>query len=473
MGGTRNIDPGIFRAYDIRGIVGKGLDADTVRWIGQAVGSEVLELSESADADSDTAADEPTLIVGCDARLSSPALVTALKDGILASGCNVVDLGIVPTPLLYFATHTLPHGCGVMLTGSHNPRDYNGVKVVLQRRALAADRITQLRDRIVEGRLRSGEGRYSRHDIAPAYVARICGDLKFSRRFHVVIDAGNGVTGTLAPQLFSALGCTVDTLFCEPDGNFPNHHPDPTRPENLQQLRQTLQQGRHDLGIAFDGDGDRVVLMTPAGEMIDADHMLLAFAMDILMDEPGASVVFDVKSSHHLARVIPACGGVPVMCKSGHSFVKQQVLETEAVVGGEYSAHIFFRHRWYGFDDGMYVAARFLELMDKYQATAQQLLERMPPSCSTPELFVAVGEERKFELMAQLQQTLRFPGASLNYLDGIRADFDKGWGLIRASNTTPNLVLRFEADDEAALQQIQQSFRAALTRLLPDLSLPF
>lgn len=457
----RDIAANIFRAYDIRGIVGQGLDADSVRAIGQAVGSEVLDLGEDS------------LLVACDARLSSPALVTALVDGILEAGCNVVNLGVVPTPLLYFATHTLPQTCGVMLTGSHNPRDYNGIKVVLQRKALSVQRITRLRERIVDGELREGSGSCSTHDIVPAYLARVTSDLHYSQRFRVIIDAGNGVTGLVAPQLFRALDCEVEMLFCEPDGNFPNHHPDPTRAENLVQLRAAMQQQHYDLGIAFDGDGDRVILVTSDGQVIDADHMLLAFAMDILAEEPGAAVVFDVKSSYHLAHVISACGGIPVMCKSGHSFVKQQVLETDAALGGEYSAHIFFRHRWYGFDDGLYVAARFLELMDKYQATAQTLLERMPPSFSTPELFLPVSEDEKFELMAQLEKALRFPGASLNHLDGIRADFQQGWGLIRASNTTPNLVLRFEADDAAALQQIQQHFRNALTRLLPHHPLPF
>jgi len=457
----RDVPAGIFRAYDIRGIVGQGLDADSVRNIGQAIGSEVLDLGEHS------------LLVGRDARLSSPALVTALIDGILNSGCNVVDLGVVPTPLLYFATHTLPQTCGVMLTGSHNPRDYNGIKVVLQRRALASQRITHLRERIVSGELREGSGTCTTHDIVPAYLARITGDMKYTHPFRVIIDAGNGVTGVVAPQLFRALGCEVDTLFCELDGQFPNHHPDPTRPENLVQLRAALQAQHYDLGIAFDGDGDRVILMTSRGEMIDADHMLLAFAMDILSEEPGAAIVFDVKSSHHLAHVISACGGRPIMCKSGHSFVKQQVLETEAALGGEFSAHIFFGHRWYGFDDGLYVAARFLELMDKYHATAQDLLERMPPSYSTPELFLAVSEEEKFELMALLEKELRLPGASLYYLDGIRANFKQGWGLVRASNTTPNLVLRFEADAPEALLQIQQQFRSALTRLLPHHPLPF
>jgi phosphomannomutase/phosphoglucomutase len=461
MATPRDITAGIFRAYDIRGIVGRGLDHDSVQAIGQAIGSEVLDLGEDC------------LLVARDARLSSPQLGAALIEGVRASGCNVLDLGVVPTPLLYFATHALPQNCGAMLTGSHNPRDYNGIKVVLRRKALVAERVTRLRDRIVQGDLHCGAGTLQQHDIVPDYIARICSDIRYQRPFRVLIDAGNGVTGTVAPQLFRALGCHVDTLFCEPDGNFPNHHPDPTRPENLQQLQAALQPGVHDLGIAFDGDGDRVILLTPEGRIIDADHMLLAFAMDILDDEPGAAIVFDVKSSHHLARQIAARGGKPLMCKSGHSFVKQCVLESGAALGGEYSAHIFFRHRWYGFDDGLYVAARFLELMDRRRSTADALLAGMPPSYSTPELFLPVSEDEKFALMELLVQQLQLPGAQLNHLDGIRADFEQGWGLIRASNTTPNLVLRFEADTPAALQQIQQQFRSALTRLLPRHPLPF
>jgi len=461
MTGPAGISPAIFRAYDIRGIVGQGLDVESVNWIGQAIGTEVLEAGAT------------TLFSAADARLSSPSLSAALIKGILASGCSVIDLGIVPTPLMYFATHTLAHTSGVMLTGSHNPRDYNGIKVVLNKQALADNQITRLRDRIVENQLIHGQGRRTMHDIVPAYLKRITSDIQLHTAFRVLIDCGNGVTGFVAPQLFRALGCTVDLLCGEPDGNFPVHHPDPTRPENLELLIGQLKQKNYDLGIAFDGDGDRVILVTSSGQVIDADHMLLAFAMDILPENPGARIVFDVKSSHHLGRVISACGGSPVMCKSGHSYVKRQVLESDALLGGEFSAHLFFRHRWYGFDDGMYVAARFLELMDKYAATAQDLLNRLPQSFSTPELFVPVSEQNKFDLMQRLVTELRFPGASLNYLDGIRADFKEGWGLIRASNTTPNLVLRFEADDAESLKRIQLDFRTALLQLMPRLQLPF
>jgi phosphomannomutase/phosphoglucomutase len=455
------ISPDIFRAYDIRGIVGQGLDVHSVRQIGQAIGTEAHD------------AGQDTLIVGADARLSSPELGKALKAGILASGCNVIDLGVVPTPLLYFATHTLASASGVMLTGSHNPRDYNGIKIVLNRQTLADNQITRLHERIVKNELRSGTGSSTTHDILPAYLQRITRDIQLHGRFKVVIDCGNGVAGLVAPQLFEQLGCTVVRLYCEPDGNFPNHHPDPTRPENLRDLREWVARENADLGIAFDGDGDRLGLVTGTGRVIDADHMLLAFVMDILPENPGASVVYDVKSSHHLGRIISASAGHGVLCKSGHSFVKRKLQETDALLGGEYSAHIFFKHRWYGFDDGMYAAARFLELLDKYQTCADKLLDRMPPSFSTPELFLPIPEAHKFAAMEKLVKELRFEGAGLNHLDGIRADFTHGWGLIRASNTTPNLVLRFEADSPAELKAIEDLFRKRLTALLPEARLPF
>lgn len=456
-----SIARGIFRAYDIRGIVGQGLDARSVHLIGQAIGSEARERGER------------TLVTGADARLSSPELSQALQAGILASGCNVIDLGVVPTPLLYFATHTLAPQSGVMLTGSHNPRDYNGIKIVLQQRPLADQQITRLHERIVEGELSTGNGTRTTHDIVPAYLARVTSDIRLTKRFRVALDCGNGVTGLIAPQLFAQLGCEVLPLYCEPDGNFPNHHPDPTRPANLRALQTLVYEKGADVGIAFDGDGDRLGLVTGDGNIIDADHMLLAFAMDILPDNPGARIVYDIKSSHHLARVVSALGGSGVLCKSGHSFVKHKLQETDALLGGEFSAHLFFKHRWYGFDDGMYAAARFLELMDKYEASAQDILERLPQSCSTPELFIPVAEQDKFALMERLVQELRFDSGNVNYLDGIRVDLAHGWGLVRASNTTPNLVLRFEADSAEDLAAIQAEFRKELSTRLPGLALPF
>ncbi len=455
------ISPGIFRAYDIRGIVGQGLDAHTVKLIGQAIGSEARDMGQQ------------TLITGADARLSSPELSEALQAGILASGCNVIDIGVVATPLLYFATHTLSSPSGVMLTGSHNPRDYNGIKIVLKQRALADNQITRLYDRIVGNELTKGKGRRATHNILPAYLERVAAGIQLNRRFRVAIDCGNGVTGFVAPQLFEKLGCEVLRLYCDVDGNFPNHHPDPTRAENLRDLQKLVFEKGCDIGIAFDGDGDRLGIITGDGNIVDADHMLLAFAMDVLVDNPGARIVYDVKSSHHLAHVISAFEGSGVMCKSGHSYVKQKLHETDALLGGEFSAHIFFKHRWYGFDDGMYAAARFLELMDKYQASAQDLLERMPESFSTPELFIAVPEAEKFAVMERLVEELRFDSGNMNYLDGIRADFAHGWGLVRASNTTPNLVLRFEADSPADLKAIQDDFRSRLSVVLPGIALPF
>jgi phosphomannomutase/phosphoglucomutase len=360
-----------------------------------------------------------------------------------------------------------------MLTGSHNPREYNGIKIVLKQRALADNQITRLYERIVGNELLKGTGTRTTHDIVPAYFARVTSDTRLQKPWRIAVDCGNGVTGNLAPELFEKLGCEVFRLYCELDGNFPNHHPDPTRAANLRDLQSLVYAEGCDIGFGFDGDGDRLGIVTGDGNIVDADHMLLAFAMDILPENPAARVVYDVKSSHHLARVISALEGSGIMCKSGHSFVKQKLQETDALLGGEFSAHIFFKHRWYGFDDGMYAAVRFLELMDKYQASAQELLERMPHSFSTPELFVPVSEQNKFGTMERLVAQLRFDGANLNYLDGIRADFGHGWGLVRASNTTPNLVLRFEADSPADLEDIKERFRAQLDVLLPGAILPF
>ena len=453
--------PDIFRAYDIRGIVGEGFNPAVVHLIGKAIASEALTLGEH------------TLIVGRDARLSSPAFAEAMISGILDTGCNVINIGTVPTPVLYFATHTLGARSGVMITGSHNPGNYNGIKIVINNHCLADSKIQDLKTRIEKKRFLEGEGRLENTDISQAYIERITSDIAYQRPLKLVIDAGNGVTGLVAPALFSALDCEVIPLYCEPDGHFPNHHPDPTVATNLEDLIAAVSRHRADLGIALDGDGDRVGLVTATGQIIDADKMMMCFISDILPENPGATVVFDVKSSFHLFPLIQANGGKALMCKSGHSFVKQKMLETAAIFGGEYSAHIFFLHRWYGFDDGIYTAARFLELMDRYDSSADQLLDRMPASISTPELGIDVSEAEKFSLMDKLASNIRLPGASINHLDGIRADYDLGWGLLRASNTTPKLICRFEARHADALAQIQNDFRRELTRLTPQLVLPF
>ena len=449
----------IFRAYDIRGIVDEGLDENIVELIGRAVGSEALALGETS------------LIVGADARLSSPAFAVAMVRGILATGCDVENIGTVPSPVLYFATHTCKSNSGVMITGSHNPRDYNGVKVVLQNQCLAADQITRLKERINRDDFYHGEGKVSDIDVQPAYIKRICSDIHLSRPYKVVIDCGNGVAANCAPMLFAALGCQVAALYCETDGNFPNHHPDPTRVENLVDLIARVQLEEADLGIAFDGDGDRLGLISRSGRIIDADSMLLAFAADILPDNPGAGVIYDVKSSRRIPQLVNALGGHPLMCKSGHSFVKRAMHASGALLGGEYSAHLFFRHRWYGFDDGQYAAARFLELMDKNACSADDLLAAHPDSANTPELKVAVSDEEKFDIIATLQDALKIPGARISRLDGFRADTDQAWGLVRASNTTPNLILRFEALSTDALEQIQAQFHSGIAALFPRLDL--
>lgn len=458
---VQTIPEDIFRAYDIRGIVGEGLDDQIVTLIGKAVATEALELGEKQ------------LIVGADARLSSPAFTRALLEGILSTGCDAVNIGIVPTPLMYFATHILESRSGIMITGSHNSKNYNGMKLVLQNQCLAADQITRIRERIQQGKFLSGKGSTSTLDVRPDYIKRICNDIVLTRPARVVIDCGNAVAANCAPMLFAALGCQVIPLYCETDGNFPNHHPDPTRRENLEDLIAAVAEHQADLGIAFDGDADRLGLVSECGRIIDADSMMLAFINDILPDNANAGIVYDVKSSQQIPRLIKALNGTAIMCKSGHSFVKQKMVETGALLGGEYSAHLFFKHRWYGFDDGMYAAARFLELMDKNHCSADALLSSRPESFCTPEIQVAVSEDSKFKLMAMLQEKLEIPGAQINHLDGIRAETEHAWGLVRASNTSPNLILRFEGDSADALEHIQRLFREALSKHLPGLTLDF
>jgi phosphomannomutase / phosphoglucomutase len=451
----------IFRAYDIRGIVGEGLNDDVMTLIGRAIGSEALDQGER------------NLILAADARLSSPAFSIAIKNGILSTGCDVTDIGVVPTPLMYFATHILETGSGLMITGSHNPKDYNGVKVVLKRECLTANQITMLKERIKNNDLHSGQGHCTTLNLKEQYIERIARDIKLKLEHKIVVDCGNGVASLIAPDLFTHLGCQVIPLYCEPDGNFPNHHPDPTNAKNLEELILKVKAEQADLGIAFDGDGDRVGLISNTGNIIDADKMMMSFINDILPENPAAKIIFDVKSSQQLGRLIEDKNGQAIMCKSGHSFVKRKMQESGALLGGEYSAHIFFKHRWYGFDDGLYVAARFLELMDKNICSSQALLARLPENISTPELFITVQENEKFQLMGFLQKNMAFLNASINKLDGIRADFTHGWGLIRASNTTPKLVLRFEADSDSALNEIIMQFKQEISRLKPELEMSF
>ena len=452
---------GIFRAYDIRGVVGDSLTAEVAYWIGRAIGAESL------------ACGEPEVVVGRDGRLSGPELAGALIDGLRASGCNVTDVGMVPTPVLYFATNVLGARSGVMVTGSHNPPDYNGFKIVIAGQTLANERIQALHQRLENNDLSSGQGSLKAVEVLDQYHQRIAGDIVLGRPLKVVVDCGNGVAAINAPQLIADLGCEVIPLFCEVDGTFPNHHPDPGKPENLEDLIAAVKAHGADLGLAFDGDGDRVGVVTNEGEMIFPDRLLMLFARDVLSRNPGADVIFDVKCTRGLASLISGYGGRPLMWKTGHSLIKAKMKETGALLAGEMSGHIFFKERWYGFDDGIYSAVRLLEILSLESRSAAEVFADFPVALSTPEINIKVTDERKFALIEALQRDAQWGDAQLFTLDGVRVDYPHGWGLVRASNTTPVLVLRFEADTAEELARIQQVFRTQLQAVAPDLALPF
>ncbi|HUH36442.1 MAG TPA: phosphomannomutase/phosphoglucomutase [Spongiibacteraceae bacterium] len=451
----------IFRAYDIRGLADQQLSDAVVMRIGMAIGSEALERGQQR------------VLVAMDGRLSSPRIKEALVRGLRSSGRDVVDIGEVATPLLYFATHRMDTQSGVMVTGSHNPAEYNGLKIVLAGRTLSGPDILALKTRIEQRNLSSGKGSYREADIRRDYLDYILNDVAIAQPLKVVVDAGNGITGALAPQLFQELGCEVVSLHCEVDGNFPNHHPDPTVADNLRDLIKAVKAEGADLGVAFDGDGDRVGVVSASGQIIPADRLLMLLAQDVVARNPGADVLFDVKSTRHLNAVISNYGGRPIMWKSGHSFMKDKMAETGALVGGEFSGHIFFNERWFGFDDGMYAAARLIEILSTSEPDLDAQLAAFPSSVSTPELKVAASEEAKFAIVDRLIADHPFQDGKVTTLDGLRADYSDGWGLVRASNTTPALVLRFEADTEEALARIQSQFKAALSAVDPALEFGF
>ncbi|TXF12291.1 phosphomannomutase/phosphoglucomutase [Pelomicrobium methylotrophicum] len=451
----------IFKAYDVRGIVGKTLTPAIVEGIGQAIGSEARARGRTA------------VVIGRDGRLSGPDLARALAKGLMRSGVEVIDVGQVATPVLYFATYELKTHSGVMLTGSHNPPDYNGLKIVLDGETLAGEAIQALRVRLERGNLATGNGSYRTHDIREAYFNRITGDVKLARKMKIAVDCGNGVAGAFAPELYRRLGCEVVELFCEVDGAFPNHHPDPSVPENLEDLRRVLATSDAELGLAFDGDGDRLGVVTKDGRIIYPDRQLMLFAADVLSRNPGAQVIFDVKSTRNLAPWIERHGGRPVMCKTGHSFIKAKMRETGALLAGEMSGHIFFKERWYGFDDGLYAGARLLEYLSR-QKDVTGTLHAIPDAVSTPELQIKLQEGENYALIEKLQGTARFPGAEqVITIDGLRVEYRDGFGLARSSNTTPVVVLRFEADNEPALKRIQEEFRRVILEAKPDAQLPF
>jgi len=451
----------IFKAYDIRGIVDKSLTADVVRQIGHALGSLAVEQGQKAIA------------VGRDGRLSGPELAGALMDGICAAGCDAIDVGCVPTPVTYFAAYELGCNSCVSVTGSHNPPDYNGLKMVIGGTTLALQAIQDLKQRAETGNLKHGKGERRSADVIGAYIEKIVGDVKLARPLKIVMDCGNGVAGAVAPELFKRLGCEIIPLFCEVDGNFPNHHPDPSKPENLEDVIRTLKETNAEIGIAFDGDGDRLGVVTKDGEIIYPDRQLMLFAADVLSRVPGGQIIYDVKCTRLLAPWIKQHGGVPLMWNTGHALVKAKLKETGAPLAGEMSGHTFFKERWYGFDDGLYTGARLLEILSR-SADVNAPLKALPNSPSTPELNIKMAEGEPFTLIDKLKAAGKFEGATeIITIDGVRVEFADGFGLARPSNTTPVVVLRFEADNAAALERIQAGFRAAITAVWPGIQLPF
>jgi phosphomannomutase len=453
----------IFKAYDIRGVVGKTIDEAFAEHLGRAFGTEALAAGEKAVA------------VGRDGRLSGPGLVAALVKGLASTGLDVVDIGAVTTPMLYYVAATRGrHGCrsGIQVTGSHNPKDYNGFKMVMAGRAIYGDEIQRLKQRIEAEDYRRAPGRSAKMDITAEYIARIAGDAKLARKMKIVVDSGNGIPGATSPQVLRALGCTVDEMYSEVDGDFPNHHPDPSKPENLAELIARVKSTDAELGIAFDGDGDRLGLVTKDGQIVYPDRQLMLLATDVLSRNQGATVIYDVKCTQRLGPAIRAAGGKPMIYKTGHSLIKAKMAELKAPIAGEMSGHIFFGERWYGFDDATYCAARMLEILSRSK-NPSAVLNALPTSFNTPELNVPCEEGEHHRHVAELQARvadgrLKFAGAEVNTIDGVRVDWPDGFGLIRGSNTTPVLVLRFEGHTPAALQRIEGVMMAALKSVKPD-----
>ena len=451
----------IFKAYDIRGVVDKTLTPQVVECIGRAIGSEAR------------ARDQSNMVVGRDGRLSGPSLIQALARGLQASGVNVIDVGCVTTPMVYFAAYQLGTNSGVAVTGSHNPPDYNGLKMVIGGDTLSGEAIQGLKRRIEQGDLTQGNGSYTTREIADEYVSRIVADVKLARPMKIVIDCGNGVPGAFAPALYRKLGCEVQELFCAVDGTFPNHHPDPSVPKNLEDLIRAVGNSPAELGLAFDGDGDRLGVVTKTGNIIYPDRQLMLFAKDVLARNPGGLIIFDVKSTRNLAPWVEHHGGKALLWKTGHSFVKSKMRETGALLAGEMSGHVFFKERWYGFDDGLYAGARLLEILSR-EADPSAALNGLPDAISTPELQIKLQEGENYALIDKLQSRAKFSGEhEVIRIDGLRVEYPDGFGLARSSNTTPVIVLRFEADNEQAIKRIQDDFRRVILEIKPDANLPF
>ncbi len=451
----------IFKAYDIRGIVDTTLTLDIVTDIGRALGSQVLEAGGSH------------IVIGRDGRLSGPDLSQALAMGLQSSGVHVVDIGLAPSPVVYYSCFAMNIGSCVAITGSHNPPNYNGFKMVVEGTTLSAEAIQELKHRIIDQRFTHGSGGYKEATIIDEYIAEIVADIKLSRPLKVVIDCGNGVAGATAPQVYRGIGCDLVELYSEIDGLFPNHHPDPSQAENLVDLIAAVQAHGADIGLAFDGDGDRLGVVTPRGEIVWPDRQMMLFARDVLSRNPGAEIIYDVKCSRLLPQAITAAGGVPTMWRTGHSFIKTKLKESGAALAGEMSGHIFMRERWYGFDDGVYAGARLIELLSKQADTPQAIFDALPNSTNTPELRMDFAEGEHYAFMQRLVDAADFPDGTVNTIDGLRIDFADGFGLVRPSNTTPILVLRFEADDAESLQRIQTQFAQLIHKIDVSRALPF
>ena len=463
------LSPSIFKAYDIRGIIDQTLDASVAKSIGQAFGSQMRELGETV------------IVIGRDGRLSGPNLIEALAEGLLLTGVDVIDLGMVATPMVYFGANQTIEGrkplSGIMITGSHNPPNYNGFKMVLGGAAIYGEQIQAIRQRIEAQQFiqapQAEIGKRSYFDIFPMYLERIVSDVKLARPMKIAVDCGNGVGGAFAATLFRALGCEVEELFCEVDGHFPNHHPDPAHIENLQDLIKNLATTNNELGLAFDGDADRLGVVTKDGQVIFPDRQMMLFAKDVLSRNPGKQIIYDVKCTRNLATWVKQHGGEPLMWKTGHSLVKAKLKETGAPLAGEMSGHIFFKDRWFGFDDGLYTGARLLEILSK-EKDPNQTLNDLPNAICTPELQLECAEGEPFTILETIKANAKFPTSqSINTIDGVRVEYADGFGLARPSNTTPIVVMRFEADSEAAIQRIQAEFKVALLAAKPDAKLPF
>ena len=451
----------IFKAYDIRGIVDKTLTTDITYQIGQAVGSEVI------------ASGGDSIVIGRDGRLSGPKLAEALSNGLRASGVNVIDIGVAPSPVVYYSSYSKGVPSCIAITGSHNPPEYNGLKMVVNGTTLSAEGIQEVKQRILEEQFSSGEGSYTQEKIIDDYIERIVGDVKPARQLKIVIDCGNGVAGATAPQVFKQIGCDVVELFSEVDGTFPNHHPDPSQIENLQDLIKAVKDNDADLGLAFDGDGDRLGVITKTGDVVWPDRQMILFARDVLSRNPGTEIIYDVKCTRNLPAEIEAAGGKATMWRTGHSFIKAKLKESDAALAGEMSGHIFFKERWFGFDDGVYAGARLIELLAKQDQTPQAIFDALPDSINTPELRLEFEEGEHYKFMDQLKDVAEFGDASVSKIDGLRVDYEDGFGLIRPSNTTPILVMRFEADSQAAIEKIQQDFAIAIHQIDADIKMPF